>query len=206
MAMNTQQQHSMQILMKSYITIGSKKKRNNSIFSSSSSSMVSSDIPLCSSYSKTGGYSSSAIEKMMTVVDLTPSAYLSKQEQQQNNSPTSSSLDDNAADDDDNDGNTARTSCVEEMTLNTETHEKFEIESRFDSVYLEDDEDYLKSLDDYGIPVVQAAAAAVDQKRRLSAAISISTMKRRLAITVGAGFSVSSSNILRESLRRLTVC
>ena len=245
--MNTQQQHSMQILMKSYITIGSKKKRNNSIFSSSSS-MVSSDIPLCSSYSKTGGYSSSAIEKMMTVVDLTPSAYFSKQEQQQNNSPTSSvtsvthttdqidddddgddhdhdywgetatsgdengvldntrkSLDDNATDDDDNDGNTARTSCVEEMTLNTETHEKFEIESRFDSVYLEDDEDYLKSLDDYGIPVVQAAAA-VDQKRRLSAAISISTMKRRLAITVGAGFSVSSSNILRESLRRLTLC
>ena len=249
MAMNTQQQHSMQILMESYITIGSKKKRNNSIFSSSS--MVSSDIPLCSSYSRIGVYSSSAIEKMMTVVDLTPSAYFSKQEQQQNNSPTSSvtsvthttdqidddddgddhdndywgetatsgggngvldntrkSLDDNAADDDDNDGNTARTSCVEEMTLNTETHEKFEIESRFDSVYLEDDEDYLKSLDDYGIPVVQAAAAAaaVDQKRRSSAAISISTMKRRLAITVGAGFSVSSSNILRESLRRLTLC
>ena len=249
MAMNTQQQHSMQILMKSYITIGSKKKRNNSIFSSSSS-MVSSDIPLCSSYSRTGVYSSSAIEKMMTVVDLTPSAYFSKQEQQQNNSPTSSvtsvthttdqidddddgddhdndywgetatsgdengvldntrkSLDDYATDDDDNDDNTARTSCVEEMTLNTETHEKFEIESRFDSVYLEDDEDYLKSLDDYGIPVVQAAAAAaVDQKRRLSAASSISTMKRRLAITVGAGFSVSSSNILRESLRRLTLC
>ena len=250
--MNTQQQHSMQILMKSYITIGSKKKRNNSIFSSSSS-MVSSDIPLCSSYSKTGVYSSSAIEKMMTVVDLTPSAYFSKQEQQQNNSPTSSvtsvthttdqidddddgddhdndywgetatsggengvldntrkSLDDNAADDDnDNDDNTARTSCVEEMTLNTETHEKFEIESRFDSVYLEDDEDYLKSLDEYGIPVVQAAAAAaaaVAKKRRSSTAISISTMKRRLAITVGAGFSVSSSNILRESLRRLTLC
>jgi hypothetical protein len=263
---NQQQRSSMQILMKLCITIGSKKKRNISI--DASSSMISSDIPLHSLYSKIGMHSSSAVEKMITVVDLTPSAYFFKQEQQHNNSPTSSvtsvthttdhidddeddddddddddywgetatsgdengvpdntrkSLDDNAAaaaaaddddddaDADDDDDNTARTSCVDEMTLNTETHEKFEIVSRFDSVYLEDDEDYLENLDDYGIPVVQAAAAAtaaVDQKRRSSATISsISrTMKRRRAITVGAGFSESSSNILRESLRRLTWC
>jgi hypothetical protein len=253
---NKQQQRSMKTLMKSYITIGSKKNRNNSIDASIHSSMISSsDIPLYSSYSKMGVYSSSAVEKMTTVVDLTPSAYFFKQEQKQNNSPTSSvtsvthttdhiddddddddddgdgddddywgetttsgdedvvldnshkSLDDNDYDGGHNDDNTARTSCVDEMTLNTETHEKFEIESRFDSVYLEDDEDY---FDKYGIPVVQAeteAEAAVDKKRRSSSTISsISrTMKRRRPIAVGAGFSESSSNILRESLRRLAL-